>query len=748
MSYLYKITLLWLLLLLVGGEGTVLAQSFQIRGAVDLQAAGFESTRNRGADVSADHFVQKYAVSMSQADYIRNGSLGRYSLRTDYEWAVLDGDAFGREVSADRDSLGWDADLQIAPGGLPFSLTLFSRRSFGVPTSGNLNYFDVLNKFAVIPVQGIVTSLGHDGQQLSSGFTLVVGEENSDYDSRFGHIMGSSPALFVDYRDHLIKSESPSNPQHSRLKYLAFVSLNKRDNWLHMRRVEFEDYLSPANDFEERTYQLGTVNYAGRREWINLTNWIQLSVDGTVSTRETVGGKGDNNRYSVNLFTVFNGRKAHAAQLATFERKVYNHSSKLIKKVELPVFSRGNWGKNHSWNLTASYNARTEDDLSTGAEVFYSDYPYLEARLDLYRHGKYAVKPRLIAESLRSSFGDADNLQLTYETYERITGNGTWQPHLKLVYSNFRGSDPVEGDGSVNEYEMSLQLKRRAEKGVSYALSQYFLYAQGDFLTIDPVRVQSASRFGVGGEETGFRDSDTVWRSSTGASVTFSTGQLQNRVGLNYSVKEYSQGKSDQAVGVDHSLRYSNRKVKATMSTAALFGDYTSATGNDRAQNRVSNNINAAYMPSRNWELRYRQSLYRQEREVYTVYDADIRQSLRFTTYTASGVIRPLVLVEEIFRYKVSDVSSGGTTPPSTTELTVLSSYMPTRYAQYKLGLGYCLLNQDAGDDGGVVVSLGAAWTFSRLRVALDYAYGYADDEVADLKVREQKWGASVRKNF
>jgi hypothetical protein len=185
----------------------------------------------------------------------------------------------------------------------------------------------------------IITNL-LNGQHVRSGATLIVGIKNGHYLGKYRDLLSRYPRLLFDYQENFVRDLKSRTPQHYRERNLAFVSLNKKDNWFHYRFLDFEDFEDPTNDFTEKVYMLGSVDHTMRRQWINLTNWIRVSADGAFTTTAQANlGEVPTSRYDLNLFATARRRGWDASTFTNFIRKVDGDG--MDKSLEVPFYLKG-----------------------------------------------------------------------------------------------------------------------------------------------------------------------------------------------------------------------------------------------------------------------------------------------------------------------------------------------------------------------------------------------------------------------
>ena len=95
------------------------------------------------------------------------------------------------------------------------------------------------------------------GENRQSGFSMMIGIRNGNYLGRYRQLLSKFPRLFIDYTDSFVRNTDGLFPQHYVYRDLAFVSLNKKDNWFHYRMRTYKDYFNPEENTSTKSIMLG-----------------------------------------------------------------------------------------------------------------------------------------------------------------------------------------------------------------------------------------------------------------------------------------------------------------------------------------------------------------------------------------------------------------------------------------------------------------------------------------------------------
>ncbi|MDZ4186223.1 MAG: hypothetical protein U1D97_14765, partial [Desulfuromonadales bacterium] len=408
--------LLKLLLLILGlTAGTAHALQQNLRGDVTLGMQQYTG-ESAGVKQEAESTYQQYTVTYSRKDAFYNGRGGAYTLMAGYEITILDA-SFERNgvrdpeiVPINTSKLYYDGTLLLAPGGLPFRLSLYARDTKRTTFVDNARY----ETFST----GLQTTRGgYSGDQMLQpsintdvdngtsqmlGATLLVGIRNGTYLGAYRDVLSQLPRLLIDYKQNEVKDlQSSFQKTHFLSRDLAFVSLNKKENWVHLRMRDHTDYLNHENDTEMKQVLIGSVDHNLTRQWINLTNWIKVSGDLSYTQEDKVGDDPENT-YRANMF--FTGQHQGLSSTVFSQFKRLSDGRFLTYETNIPVYVSRVHNRDTRSNTRFIYEAKERTLFSGPLESNYpggnmnltandfSDY-YLDNELELFRSRRVMVKP-------------------------------------------------------------------------------------------------------------------------------------------------------------------------------------------------------------------------------------------------------------------------------------------------------------------------------------------------------------------
>lgn len=344
-----------------------------------LNYTNYDARDNSGRHLSGNSFTQDYSLLYDNKGTIYNSRIGRYEVALGYNWSAMDtkisGAGFGTDLqsrSSDnyretRGHLFYSGEIQLDPKELPFRLNAYSRdltkNSFSTSDTPLISNMFSQNGGVLVGAPNFANGID-DGIHIDSGVTLVAGVKNG-MTNGYNEVLRHFPMIMLDYRDQINRDLRSTSPVDTRLSRLAFVSLNKKDNWFHYRFITFNDYINQDNNYKESQVQIGTVDQALARRWIDFSNWIQVSTDLQFTKRM-------NNRISENYESIDLNLFGQASR-NSWELRSYNYFNRfrevngnLTNSTNLPLYISGTLNPDVSWR-TRTFYKNTHDN--TGAHL-------------------------------------------------------------------------------------------------------------------------------------------------------------------------------------------------------------------------------------------------------------------------------------------------------------------------------------------------------------------------------------------
>lgn len=746
--------------------GHGLALSRGLSGSAGLRYAQHIAEENGNQVLDASHFVQQYSILWSTQGKIKKGRVGEYNFSLGYEWSSVDLDIDGEDIDGSKgvidnpfDKVLFRGDLLLAPGGLPFQMHLFSydmeHSSLGYQELGELFADQDYDR------QSGVASSVLNGSHVTSGLTLVAGVKNGVYSGKFRDLLTAMPKLFIDFRQDEVRDLKGRNPLSYVDRDLAFVSLNKNKNWFHYRFFTHEDRLSPENDFENQTYLIGTIDHVNRRQWIDLTNWIQVSTDLSYSETSPGGRSREDHqkRYDYNLFTSAQRSDWEGAAYTSFSRIRDDRS--LEKRLSVPILANGRLNRESTWRVRIENQHEQEDYFETGSVDTESNL-FLSGRLDMFSQSRYMVSPVLEAEYKEGARSDGYALRLGAEGYSNKRYRSDSEVFGSYLLSFFDGTSSSGAETSYWEQQLLGRYSKDLNSDLRAGAEQELIYGSGDYASdvADFIRADVSILPSV--DQSGTQASGSYYRTISHLFVDHRpASRVYNRFSFTYDYVSSSVDSGGQ-FSVGHNLNYYGRDLKAAVSTELIIGtSLHESFGSDTdvevigGTSLVRQSGTVVSSLESDWRLDYSPDRSRQhaldvelEWREFEIGGSDQRykvtQLYEYTFWKDRGLLRKVASLGEEIEYENYTPSSDESS--SLFSCTLFSEFYPTRQTLLGLRLRYELDTTSETDT--LLMFFSAGIDFEKFQLEFDYAYGTRTAGLSQPERIEHKWEMQVKKIF
>ncbi len=730
-----------------------------VDGAIEWRYGEHQAQEAGDRVLDGKYFSQQYSLFYSKSDLLMSGKLGQYNVGLGYEWNVLDSEIHSRQGSIpDQDvniSTGkvlFEGDITIAPGGIPFQLNAYSYdlRQTSFSESRVSGLFDTLETDS-FSAPGLLTDL-NNGQHITSGVTMFLGVANGNYEGPYRSLMANSPRIMIDYKQNYVRDLKSNTPSHYRDRNLAFVSLNKKDNWFHFRYYDHKDFENPEEDFEEKTYLLGTIDHQLQRKWVNLTNWIKVSADASyITSNFRTSSESVTRAYDFN-FAAIAQRKGWT--FSTFDNYYRESSLKsLQKQIELPFFFKGRLSPD--WEMRGRFIAARDEELN----FIDDDYKNRENFFANWRIQNLPRTPVLYSAdfSVESKAG-TEGEGLSFKALLEAQNNRLYRPRYDIYSSYSLAYYSGEGSLGVDVDFWEQELKGSVETDINNfwrtGFVQSFLHGSGtlDRTVTDYLSPRSDMGLMFDGEKSQTREGAVFHSTTTLFAEHRGSSRFSNRFEFIYDYITDEQGSRDQLIA-SHRLDYDKRKFRVSWENAIVIGNHDTRGGptgrsdlssGGVAEKSLESRLDVSYFPGSSVEFDFRGAYSYRESAEGSSTEWFAHQSAIYNLITSSGISRQLVQFREDAEYeRISD--SFGELVTKTT-FTLSTDYFPTRF----LFLGSRLRFQYLKPENAKIytASLSAGLNFEKLQIALDYSYGTRDESASVADRKEHRWELRTRKVF
>lgn len=732
--------------------------------------------------VSSDY--QQISLRYDTQGLLGDARAGKYKLMLGYEFNRIDPSvkSFGvrdddyQEITAKK--LFYQGDLLLAPGGLPFRLTLFARDihqsnfvddglSSGLPVSNS-----AYSQGSLIDPQ-IYTGI-NNGTHRELGGTLLVGIRNGSYLGLYRDVLSQLPRLLIDYKQIEVRDLARDrNQTHYRSRDLAFVSLNKLDNWVHFRMRDHTDFLNPENDNTHKQVIIGLIDQIMQRKWINMTNWLKVSGDLSYTIEESASTPVAERTYLVNMMANGSRQDLKMTAFSTFSRNSDGRSIEL--ETDLPVSMVLDLNRDTRLRSRLIYEATQRSRIEGGtlpSTGYLDDFGvaddstrdcYLDLQLELLRSRRVIVVPRLEVES-RSEHNDRDGMAVRVgsEVFSNSKLGKTlnWLGGYALTTSRSEDSRVDENDRYL-ENKIYGRVDKEINRHWSVGGDSFFGIGNGSgrnalAFRIPHMTAQLSTGGGNGVEVAGSNDDRKISNGKVTLYLEHRHQQLENRLEVGYETLTTA-GESLDQMTLRHRLDYTQRLYRFKWTTEVNRGD-NSGTAKAISYNNLSMNTPAGSASKGNWssEATYSYdptrslSFYLNGAISNTTTDKDlltyaISEKLVYRIFTTNGIIRRIAeFSEEIGYEKMSVADENGRDGSISGHFT--AAYYPTRYLYGKLS---CELSRYS-NSGLEQINMGeVGLDYEKFKLIASYTEGKKDRESVLLpEVVERLWNVELRKYF
>jgi len=688
-----------------------------MRGSVDLQYTDY-SVRGKESDrLDATSFTQRYAVALYKKDDDSSARRKRnpyfeYDYLLGYEWVGFDTSVKSAASDEERKfhtgRLYYLGEVLADPPTLPLRARIYSR-DLTRPSIATRTLSTGSGSILETRVADDIS--GGSGVNIENGANILFGVKGG-MDSRYADSFSHLPLFMLDFRQRITKDSSPYSRVDTRLTELAFVSLNRKDNWFHLRYKVFDDRINPSSSWKEREYQIGTVDVRRQRKWVDLTNWIRVSADGTVTRHSAFYDQDSFDRYAVNLFFRATRRTWQMNSFSSFDRLVKGDSVETNRRI--PLALSGRYGVDATWSFSGTMRDRQTRDWGGGKSSESSQQ--VNGRLSLFNRKPFTLSPSLGVERRKDGTGVAYVVTGALET----TSTPRFSPTVRLAgrwNAEIHGKDPSQGY-SVGDEEYFLQkvtLSGSWREGTRHAQ----IAQEAEYSTpLDSAWNNRSTHDGWGSRTTlsgGWAPSPYLDLSLSG-SATFEDDALSGwrRQGSSYGSLSW---RPDQT-------------LRVTVRAGRTVGR-TQNGSRDRTDNVYTS---FEWTPDRNLLVKGDYSDSTTVSGGLKTPSRDFKQFFRYSWHPSFVFSRRYLDLEEEYTYAQSANSV------TTTSVRFGLRWFPTQrlslYGNYTAYL--------AGYDQ-TVYNVGGNFDFRLLQAALDYSQG---KRTGDDHRTEKRWTASVRRSF
>lgn len=690
--------------------GTVLLQ-----GSAELDYTKYDASVAGKEIFTGRTMAQKYSLTYTASNYYFREQPRYYDLKlnyniTDFNTRITDvdqsfriHDTFGR--------LGFSGAVGFNPPDMPIRFKAFVDQETSATEVVGVNGNNLI-------ADSLLYGIDSGGKVMRSGATLAF-EPNR---TRNANLYGL-PRLLLDYKETTVKKSDSLLSVDNRTRQLAVAGLNKENNWLNYRSTIFEDNINALNNFTRQQLQIGHVDNLGQRKWASLTNWIEVSADGQLTTVKTTDPATSYEEYDLNFMAIATRKKWSARTFTSYNRRV--EDLKIIENATLPVYIKGIYGAETDWYVTVSTRRGRELYFASGEQL-----PTFTNNIGVggttFNRSAFTLSPAISLETRRDSSGaEAYAFSSSLESVSTrrfsdklgLSGKVSWEAKddgLNASESkSWHGFIDLKSDYKPN-YAWMYRIQQQLESGSGFGYLQNFKAQQ--------------TAAGSGAHTTYYRSytmGSATWTPNARVTSNLS-GYLDAVTATGLPVSKVT--------NLTYNLAYNQSVVQLHANSRYMYTD----NGVNVSLSEVRNYVEALYRPDR-----YSDSMLRTTHN-YTSSGSTVTNSLEviqrynYKFFTRTGVSRNLATIGEEFKFTGLDTNGHRLTAKS---LMLSGRYSPTE----KISL-YGSAKYETSDPNITVLfyNAGIGADFKLLTTSIDYSYAKRD---SDNRI-EKKLAATVKRVF
>jgi hypothetical protein len=700
-----KITALSCVLLFMVLVATARAGS-SMGGAAELSYVDYRAEAEGKEIYSGNTLAQKYSLNWMSTNLFFRSQPRYYVLNLGYEWTsfsteITDGghqSKFGQVFG----KLRYNGEVGFNPTEQPIRFKAYANNGESTSLKTNI-YRGLIDDGLTSNIEGMTK--GH-----VAGFSFAY-----ESDRAFSAAMRQLPRMYLDYKEVVNKSTEIGSLLDNKTTELSVAGLNKENNWLKYRSTKYENYRNSTENSEQQQIQIGLVDMLGRRKWAALTNWINVSADGSYTSKKS-NSEGFTEEYDVNFFATATRRNWQARTLMNYSREV--DANKITDMARVPVYLKGTWNAETDWYTNISAVRGRELDLSGQKDTLYSNS--LSVGGTMFKRSAFTLSPQVTLSNSKQFRGnDAYNIDAGIDTSSTRYFSNTTDLfagyHIKIKDDGSNTSNSLSWSNTL-----SLKAQYRPTSRLSMALREELEYGKGTgYLDQGGVNTLSLPS-----------DNQNYAQSTTYASLRYIfSSLLQTSLSGSHTYMKAEMAPASNRFNITHSINYMARDMSYAWSTYYDQSDELT---------RLNSSVQVQYLPNKYHATTLQSSYDRNTSNSITASEFILKQNYTHNIFSRTGTMRNIATLSEELSFTRNAVDS--MTIIDSKSLLLSGRYSPTERVSLYGSVRYTkdLKALTLYYNGGVAVD------FKLLSTSLDYYLAKRD---IDNRI-EKKLSAAVRRSF
>jgi len=684
---------------------TAWAQS-SMSGSAELSYVNFKAEANGENVFSGNTLAQQYSVDWKTTNLVYKNQPRYYTVGLGYDWTSFATEVDDRgaksEIGQVFGKFRYSGEVGFNSPSAPFTFRAYADNG----RNGRLER----NITSGLMDDGLIYGISNLSKGHVAGFSFSFLSDQAASSS-----LRQLPRFYLDYREVVNKPVLNDGSSDDKTTELSVAGLNKENNWLQYSCTKYENFRNPLSNYLQQKIQIGLVDQVGRRKWAALTNWIDVSVDGSYKTRSGINDGSYDEEYDLNFLAYARRRNWEARTVMNYNRELT--VDRIEEKTRVPVYLKGVWSSDADWYASTGFNRARELKNDGSILTSYSNSVTVGATMN--KRSSFTFSPLLRAETSQLK-GGGDGYLLEVGANTQSTRYYSDKASILAGYRlKFKDDGMGGATSSTWSNELRLSVDYRPVARLRLGLKEQVEHGRG-FGFVEQSR--------LGSSLLSQNSLQQYTRVISSASVGFiASSSFSTSLEATHDLVLAEDGQ-DESIQIGYNLSYNKNDMGAR---------FNSRYQRTYAGTTFYNTGDAYYRPNRHHEAYLKLKFDMSSGNNYDTTDFYLIQGYNYNLFTRSGATRPLatLLEESSFARKSYNFESY-----DTYALQVTGRYFPTdRIALF--GMGKYQYERGATT---LLYSLGAAMDFRLLTTSLDYTLAKRD---SDNRI-ERRLSASVKRTF
>ena|GEM_PF-4339440 len=680
-----------------------------LSGAAELSYVNYKAESNGEHLFSGNTLAQNYNLNWNATNLVYRNQPTYYDVTLGYDWTSftteVNDNGAKSEISQVYGKFRYKGDVSYNSYNIPVRFRAYANNG----EKGRLEN----NIFSGLLEDGLTRGMSGLSDGHVAGFSLSFLSDQAGSQS-----LRQLPSIYIDYRETLNRPVAGYSSNDDKTSELSVAGLNKENNWLLYSSTKYENFRDPLTSYLQQKIQLGLVDQVGKRKWAALTNWINVSVDGSYRNKNGLNDGSYEEEYDLNFMANAKRRNWEARTMMNYNRMLTG--DRIEENARLPIYLRGIWSSDADWHASAAMDRGRQ--LQNDGKVLTSYNNSVSVGATMNKRSSFTFSPLLRAETSQLK-GGGDGYLLEVGADTQSTRYYSDKTYILAGY-RLRFKDDGMGTTASSSWsnKLNLSVDYRANAKFRFNLNEQAEFGEGAGFV-------EQSRLGSSSLSSDSIQQYTRFMTVASAGYIASSSFSLSLVGEHDLIM--SEGVQDESVHIGTNLVYVQKDIDVRLA-AKYSRRNTGSTmyGDGRLY----------YRPNRYHEAYVKAKLEKRIDHDVTSADYEFTQGYNYNLFSFSGRNRVLASLLEESSFNRKDYSSSQN---DIYYFQLKGRYFPTdkislygtlRYQKEK---GFITANT-------IYYSLGTTMDFRLLTTSLDYTLAKRD---SDNRI-ERRLSASVKRTF